>query len=131
MLTAAFRAPLEFLLLGLPQPCDAGRDELLVRSVNGAGSGGAVTPAFFSAWFGMAIGILVARKIRTGRFVDKPSDRLALGDLAARAVDGDNHRIVERLDEQRRWFFECGPRGSPYWGFLNRLCTGGLPRPTS
>jgi hypothetical protein len=28
-------------------------------------------------------------------------------------------------------FFGRGPRGLPDWPFLNRLCTGGLPRPTS
>jgi hypothetical protein len=28
-------------------------------------------------------------------------------------------------------FFERGPRGLPDWPFVNRLCTGGLPRPTS
>jgi len=53
-------------------------------------SNGGVTPAFFSVWFGMSMGILVARKIRTGRFVDNPSDRLALVDLATLAVDGDD-----------------------------------------
>ena len=62
MLTATSRAPLEFLLPGLPQPCDAGRHQLLVRPVTRAGSGGGVTQAFFSGWFGLAIGLLVARK---------------------------------------------------------------------
>jgi hypothetical protein len=28
-------------------------------------------------------------------------------------------------------FFGRGPRGLPDWPFLKRLCTGGLPRPTS
>jgi hypothetical protein len=37
-------------------------------------------------------------RIRTDRFFGKLSDRLALGDLAAHAVDGDNHRIVDRLN---------------------------------
>jgi len=54
------------------------------------GSSGGVTPAFFSVWFGMSMGILGARKIRTGRFVDNPSDRLALVDLATLPVDGDD-----------------------------------------
>jgi len=58
--------------------------------VNGAGLERRRHTGLLSVWFGMSMGILVARKIRTGRFVDNPSDRLALVDLATLPVDGDD-----------------------------------------
>jgi hypothetical protein len=47
-------------------------------------------------------------QIGTGRFVDQlGGDRLALGDLAAFAVDGHDHLLVERLDQQCRQVFRA------------------------
>src|SRR6516164_6824819 len=72
-------------------------------AVNGAGSGGCVTPAFFSASFKVSISILARAQIGTGRFVDQLlGDRLALGNFPALAVDGHGHLLVERLDQQCR-----------------------------
>ena len=70
-------------------------------AANGASSGGGVMAAFFSTSFSMSISNLVAQ-IGAARLVDQLNDaRLALGDLAARSVDGRNDLLVERVDQQR------------------------------
>jgi len=56
-------------------------------------------------------------RIRTGRFVDQ-----LLGTAS--------HLVISRRGNAGR-FLGRGPRGLADWPFLNRLCTGGLPRPTS
>jgi hypothetical protein len=66
---------------------------------------------------------LVAR-IGGGRFVDP----LTLGDLAALAVDRRRHRLVARLDQQRRQVFRARSARLPGWPFSNRVRTDGLPR---
>ena len=53
-------------------------------------------------------------QIGAGRFADQLSDdRLALGDLSALSVDGRDHLLVERVDQQCGKFFGRGPRGLP------------------
>jgi hypothetical protein len=65
------------------------------------------------------------------KFVDQLcDDRLTLGNLAALAVDRRRHRLVERLGQQRPQVCGSGTRGLPDCPFLNRVCTGGLLRPT-
>ena len=63
-------------------------------------------------------------------FVDELLDhRLALGDLAAPAVLGDRHRLVQRVVQQRRQVFRTGqpPARVPDWPFLKPAPRGGLP----
>jgi hypothetical protein len=76
-------------------------------TVNGAGSGGGVMPAFFSASFSIDRHLGRAQ-IGAGRFVDQLSDdRLAVGDLSVLSVDGRDHLLVERVDRQRRHAFRA------------------------
>ena len=63
-------------------------------------------------------------KIGTRQFVDHlRHDRLALGDLAAPPVDRHDHRLVQRIGQQRR------PPELPDYPFLKRVCSGGRPGP--
>ena len=96
----------------------------------GAGLGDCVTPACFSTSFRASISILVARR-------SAPVDLLtgclatALGDLAALAVNGHDHRSLSASTSNAGKFFERGPRVLPDWPFLKsatrrRLAAAGL-----
>ena len=76
--------------------------------VKSAGSAGGVTLAFSSACFSIFDQHFDRAQIGGGRFVDQLcDDRLALGDLAALAVDCGRHRRVQHLDQQRRQVFQA------------------------
>ena len=71
-------------------------------------------------------------QIGADRFFDQLSDdRLLLGDLARSPSMVATTLSLSASTSGAITLFGRGPRGLPDWPFLQRLCTGGLPRSTS
>jgi hypothetical protein len=127
LVTASHGVPrvhvLDFLRQGSPYPLHDAFDYLFA----------APAAVLRRSSFRCSISILVALKLAPADSDQLSDDRLALSDLATRSpsIVTNTGSLSAATRSAGRFFLGRPPRGLRDWPFVMRVCTGGLPRPTS